>query len=76
MWLRRRWIHVRVQKFIAKTKAWSLYRHRNIQRACRQQAIKGPGTMNQDELDAEKGVCRIKLKELQNEASYLCASFL
>ena len=47
IWLRRRWVIVRLYKFTAKTKSWSLYRYKNLQQACRRQDLKGLNTMTQ-----------------------------
>ena len=35
MWLGRRWVIARLQKFIAKEKAWSMCRCKILQTACR-----------------------------------------
>ena len=45
-------------------------------RACRTQDIKGPGTITHGELNVERKVCSKKLKELQQQAPYLCVCHL
>ena len=54
MWLARRWVLTRLQKFIAKTKSWSMSRYQNLPRSCGRHGIKGPGSTTQDELNVER----------------------
>ena len=61
----------RLQKCIAKEKAWSMCRYKDLQRACRRQGPKGPNKMTQDELNMERKLCKNKPKELQQTAPYL-----
>ena len=71
MWIARRWVLARVHKFIAKKKAWSLCRVKNLQRACRRHNMSNPSKMTKDELKLEKKICTNNLKELSKEAFYL-----
>ena len=70
MWLGRRWFSVRLQKFIAKEKAWSMCRYKNTKRSCRRQRLKGTNKRTLDELNTERKVCKKNLKELQQTDPY------
>ena len=71
MWVARRWVLTRLQKFIAKTKSWSMSRYQNLRRSCRRHGIKGPGLITQDERNVERNMFKQKLKELENLAPCL-----
>lgn len=71
MWLARRWVLARAQKFMAREKAWTCCRVRNLQCACRRQRFSSPGNITKEELDLEIKICRQKLTQLQEQAPYL-----
>ena len=56
MWLGRRWVIVMLQKLIVKAKWWSLCKYKQLQRACRRQGLKEPGTTTQAELNTNRKV--------------------
>ena len=48
----------------------------NLQRACRRQEQKGQNKMKQDDLNVERKVCTMKLKELQHTSPCLWVCYL
>ena len=71
MWLARRWVLARVQKFRARKKAWCMCRVKNLQRACRRQGLKMPHNITDAELDLHVKICRQTLTSLSEQAPYL-----
>ena len=71
MWLKRRWVLRRVQKFIDTRRARFLFKWENLKRACRRHGIKAPHRITRDELNMELKICKHKLKELEHTAPQL-----
>ena len=71
MWMKRRWLLERVQKFISRKRAWSRCRVRNLQRSCRRHKLAMPDKITMEELAAHKTICNQTLKRLRKEAPYL-----
>ena len=71
VWLKRRWVLGKVQRFIAKRRGKSICEYENLKRACRRQGIKAPHRITDNELNMEMKICKQKLKELENTAPSL-----
>ena len=71
MWLKRRWILGRVQRFKVKKRVHSLNSCKILRRACVRQGIKAPNIITRDELNIELKTCKHKSKELEQSAPRL-----
>ena len=57
LWIKRRWILGRLQKFIAKKRARSLSTYKRLKRSCRRNGLKEPHLFTRDELNIEMKTC-------------------